>query len=293
MMAQETDYDAPKGTQKAHMSKSTFNQFAALERQKIFSDFILKFKNNPAQPAPISSLINAFQQDKVYYTAEPWIDANKKVIANELLFRFIRDEDQSIGHYAHIEPSLHQTQLVTDFDMLNIFNILSWLPKDDENIHSTINFSHDTLCRKGLCERFLNVVQHEQAPSIIVEILENEKQFKAEQIDYLYSLKKRGVVFAMDDFRISMASDWARLQSLESKGILSYIKLDGKDSVRPYLDQGKSGLEALRQEILKIKNHAGSNPKIVAEWVNNSTEIDKLVSIGVDAVQGANLMLLP
>ena len=283
-MELNTHQDAPE---------SDLNRFAKLERQQSLDELTLGFKNSSVQPAAISSLIQAFEQDKVFYAAEPWIDGNKNIRANELLFRFVRGEDHTIGHYSHIEPSLRQAQLVTNFDMLNIFNILSWLAKDDKNIHSTINLSHDTLCRKDLCERFLDIVQHEQAPSIIVEILENEKQFNAEQIDYLYSLKKRGIVFAMDDFRISVASDWARLQSLERKGILSYIKLDGKDSVRSYLDQGKNGLEALRQEILKIKNHAGSSPKIVAEWVNNSTEIDKLVSIGVDAVQGTNLMLSP
>jgi EAL domain-containing protein (putative c-di-GMP-specific phosphodiesterase class I) len=283
-MGLNTHQDAPE---------SDLNRFAKIERQQNLDELTLGFKNSSVQPAAISSLIQAFEQDKVFYAAEPWIDGNKNIIANELLFRFVRGEDQTIGHYAHIEPSLRQAQLVTNFDMLNVFNILSWLPKDTNNIHSTINLSHDTLCNRDLCERFLNAVQHEQAPSIIVEILEDDKQFNAEQINYLYSLKKRGVAFAMDDFRISMAGDWSRLQSLKSKDILSYIKLDGKESVRPYLDQGKSGLEALRQEILKIKNHAGSSPKIVAEWVNNSTEIDKLVSVGVDAVQGANLMLLP
>tara|TARA_R110002124_G_scaffold149220_1_gene315166 strand:- start:331352 stop:332266 length:915 start_codon:yes stop_codon:yes gene_type:complete len=273
--------------------KSGLNRLCALERQRSLDQFAQDFEAAPIHSPSLSSLIQAFHQDEVYYAAEPWVNAQKDIIANELLFRFKRGEDSAIGNYTYIEDDLRKSGLLTDFDILNIFNILSWLPQDTQRIHSTINLSHDTLCDSELCEQLFSVLQHKEAPSLIIEILEDDKQFNAQQIAYLSDLRKRGTIFAMDDFRINIQSDWARLQSLKSQDILSYIKLDGKQSVRPYLDQGKPGLEALRAEIIKIKSHAGCAPQIIAEWVNNEQEIDQLVSIGVDAVQGTNLILTP
>ena len=169
---------------------------------------------------------------------------------------------------------------------MNVFNILTWIPSNERNIASTINTSHDLLTNRAYCDNITAALAKRNGTPVIFEILEDDRQFTAEDIKHLKRLKDNGIEFALDDFRISKAGDWDRLKTL--KDVVSYVKLDGSDSLRPYCNMGDVGMNELKKQLQSIFSVAGNDKHIIGEWVQNGDEAEKLFDIGVHAIQGQN-----
>lgn len=235
----------------------------------------------------LGDLIHAVQNKNALYVAEPWVTKDERSVAHEVLFRF-RHKSNKILRYSHVARDLNSSDLAKGFDLVNFFNILSWLPTDAKAHPCSINMTHDSLTTPDICEKIIAANSARNGPQIIIEILEDERIFTQNELQMLQKMKQSGIIFALDDFRVSMDSDWQRLKGLE--GIVSYVKLDGKDSVRPFLDNDGANISALFNHISKIQNLVGADKKIVAEWVETPQEAHKLFDGGVHAVQGHKLV---
>lgn len=233
------------------------------------------------------SLVDAIKNRNALYVAEPWVTQSTEVVANEMLFRF-RDGSKKVLSYSHVEKDLICANLLTGFDLVNLFNILSWVPSQAGDTACTVNLNHDTLTSPEICKKITEAMAKRDGPQIVIEILEDDRLFTAEELKSLSAMKNSGIQFALDDFRFSHASDWQRLDGL--KDIVSYVKLDGKDSVRPYLDNKAADINTLFQRVAQIHNQVGADKKIIAEWVQTPDEAHKLFNKGVYAVQGHNLV---
>lgn len=269
-------------------NKSQIQQITCAALEASLDAFRDAYKAATTQTPTVHNVINAIENKRVIYLAEPWITHDSNTVANELLFRY-RNAPGQIYNYGSICESIANARLTAEFDLVNIFNILSWIPDDAENIAATINVSHDLLTNHALMDEVVNVMQHRKGPPIIFEILEDDRQFTGEEITYLESLTKQGFCFALDDFRVNTPSDWQRLSDL--KNVISYIKLDGQDSVRPYLDNPNGGFAGIARNITAIKNICGLPKKIIAEWVKTRDEADILFSLGVHAIQGHDVIM--
>tara|TARA_R110002126_G_scaffold13118_7_gene57209 strand:+ start:101243 stop:102052 length:810 start_codon:yes stop_codon:yes gene_type:complete len=234
----------------------------------------------------LTDLIHAVQGKSTIYLAEPWMNQDERSIAHEVLFRF-RHESNQILRYDHIANDLISADLAKGFDLVNFFNILSWLPCDENAQPFSINLTHDSLITPEICEKIIEANNRRDGPQLIIEILEDERLFTSNELQMLQKMKQSGIAFALDDFRVSIDSDWERLKSLEH--IVSYVKLDGKDSVRPFLDNGGANITALFNHIADIQDLVGSDKKVIAEWVQTPQEAHKLFDGGVHAVQGHKL----
>lgn len=252
------------------------------------NDFRAAYGKAAEQTPQVHEVIDAVKHKRVIYLAEPWITADTNTVANELLFRF-RPNREKLYSYGTICNSIHNAGLTAEFDLVNVFNILSWIPDDVKNTAATINLSHDLLINQKLMNQIVALMDKRKGPPVIFEILEDARQFTAPQIAYLKSLKDKGLCFALDDFRVSHPSDWQRLASL--KDVLTYVKLDGEDSVRPFLDGESGELVAFAENIKAIQSTCGTSKRIIAEWVQNREEADICYASGVYAIQGHDIIM--
>lgn len=235
----------------------------------------------------LGDLIGAVQSKDALYIAEPWVNKDEQCISHEVLFRF-RQKSKKVVSYSHIAKDLISADLAKSFDLVNFFNILAWLPCDPDGQPCSVNMSHDSLISEEICAQITAANSRRAGPQIIIEILEDDRTFSAQELQRLQNMKDNGIIFALDDFRVNYPSDWQRLKGLEK--IVSYVKLDGKDSVRPFLDNDGAKISALFNHITDIQNLVGTDKKIIAEWVETPQEARQLFAGGVHAVQGHKLV---
>ncbi|MCS5596698.1 MAG: EAL domain-containing protein [Alphaproteobacteria bacterium] len=256
--------------------------------QESLSAFHKLYMAADKQEKSVHEIIQAITEKRIIYLAEPWINSESNTVANELLFRY-RYAPGQICSFGDICKTIINADLTAEFDLVNVFNILSWMPNDQNNVTASINIGHDLLTKPYLMDKILNVVSTRSGPSIIFEILEDDRQFTNDEIEYLKTLKDKGMTFALDDLRINYPSDWQRLESL--KDIVSYVKLDGEASIRPYINQDSDGLLEIEENIREIKTLCGADCKIIAEWVQTPEEAEKLFEIGAHAIQGHDIIM--
>lgn len=269
------------------MSTYTPNQDAQKRLHSELRKFMSACRPQSRKHEKLLGLIDAIKQRETIYIAEGWVDKNHDVIANEMLFRY-RHNGRKVYSYGNIAQDLISADLVKGFDLVNLFNVLSWVPSTITPSACTVNMNHDTLTDPQILQNIADAMKHRDGPPIILEILEDDRCFTEGEITNLKELADQGISFALDDFRVSHDGDWKRLSGL--KDIISYVKLDGPDSVRPFVDNGENGLKDMFQHIGQIHNLVGDDKKIICEWVQTQDEAEKLYDRGVHAVQGHNLV---
>lgn len=248
--------------------------------------FIKAYEQKGKKSERIGDIIDAVENAHVIHLAEPWLNQEQRPLAHEMLFRY-HHHNKGLYRYTYFKDALEKFELIDAFDLMNIFNILTWLPDVKAQIAATINVSHDILTNSEACELIMSGITQRQNKNVIFEILEDYRQFNTDDLEKLNALKSTGLSFALDDFRVSVPSDWKRLKSLNQ--IIDFVKLDGEISVRPFLTSDKDDLKALKQHIEHVHNVAGSDKLIICEWVQNMCEAEKLFDLGVHAIQGHDL----
>lgn len=157
--------------------------------------------------------------------------------------------------------------------------IRQWMDEGHDPIPFSVNVSHRHIQNTGLQKTLAALVEKYQLPAGLMELELTEAAFfqnKEEISMMIRSLKKHGILFAMDDF----GSGYSALNLLE-KIPVDTIKLDNEFlSMSTTTKKGKIVMTG----IISVLNHLNIN--IVAEGIETKTQADFLLESGCEYGQG-------
>ena len=154
-----------------------------------------------------------------------------------------------------------------------------WLDQGMDCVPVSVNVSRAHFIEKDLADQIRNMVDNAGAPRRLIEIELTESAFfddKAAMIETINKLKSYGFAVSMDDF----GSGYSSLNSLKDMP-LDVLKLDAE------FFRGENAEE--RGEIVvseAIKLGKQLNMRIVAEGVEDRSQVDFLAEKGCDMIQG-------
>lgn len=207
---------------------------------------------------------------------------SEKFCGSEALIRFF-DEDDVIVSPMDFIPDMEANETIHLIDFY-IFRhvceyISGWIEAGKNVKPVSVNMSHVTMMKPNFIENIMNIWYDYNIPKelIIIEVSEEQENGGISQIvDVLCDLKKHGFKIAIDNFG-SKYADLYLFADLK----FDILKLDG-DMVYKIETDKKTNL--LSASIANICHN--ENIKIVAEGVENETELKLLKEIGCDEVQG-------
>lgn len=216
-----------------------------------------------------------------YQPVVPISDINKTDIFIEILLR-INNDDTLVPPGAFI-PAAERYNLMPAIDRWVIKSTLSWLKKNKDKVHNlgtcSINLSGASIGDKKFLSFITDQLESKNTPieKICFEITETTAVSNLSQaIHFITKLKSKGCRFALDDFGSGMSS-FSYLKSLP----VDYLKIDG-NFVRNIANDSidRTMVDAINQvgQVMHIRT--------IAEYVENQSTLDELMTIGIDYVQG-------
>lgn len=169
------------------------------------------------------------------------------------------------------KPTRHY-QRITQSVMRNAFKMAA-----DSGYCISINLSIQDIQNPGLREEVLLCLAAHHGGKIIFEITESESISDFEMVKaFIDDVKRHGAEVAIDDFG-SGYSNFSYLVNLNA----DYIKIDGS-LVQKILTDAKTAMVV--ESIIQISRGLGF--KTVAEFVSNQAIAERLLSMGIDFMQG-------
>lgn len=201
----------------------------------------------------------------------------------EVLVRMIDDRGGVIAPTSYVRAA-ERYRLMPAIDRWVIrqaFLILGSVPKisNQPEYLANINISGQSLSEESFLDFVLEQLEEFKIDpqSICFEITETAVIENINPaIQFMTTLKKRGILFALDDFGSGLSS-FAYLKQLD----VDFLKIDGslvRDIAHNELDY------AMVRAIQELGNQI--HVKTIAEYVENEVILEKLDALGVDYVQG-------
>lgn len=231
-------------------------------------------------------IINSFasainnREFMVYY--QPKVDAtNNEIKGAEALVRWKRN-GKLIPPGLFI-PVLEKENYVCDLDYYVLDetcnNIKNWIKNGIEPVCISVNFSKRHLNNKNMAERILNIINKYNIPHkfIEIEITESIDFMNTEEINgFINTLKSSGVHVSLDDF----GTGYSSLGALMDMNF-DVIKLD-----KSFIDNINKEISHNNIIINMINLIKLFNATIVAEGVEDKTQVEFLVKNGCNMIQG-------
>lgn len=144
----------------------------------------------------------------------------------------------------------------------------------------TLNLSYLDIMNPELCTKLITKIKEMKiGKRLTIEIVESEQIQDIEMInEFIFSLKKLGVLIAIDDFG-SGFSNFDTIVNLD----VDYVKLDGSLVSKIHDAKYRSILENM------VSICHGLGIKIIAEYISDESIMEEAKSIGVDYLQGYHL----
>lgn len=195
----------------------------------------------------------------------------------ESLMRLLDSEGRVLSPAVFMDKSKEYrlyTQLMSQM-IDKVFEIMS-----NNNVSMTINLSYKDINQIELCDKLIEKVRHAKVGNrLTIEIVESEEIQDIEMVnEFIFALKKYGVMIAIDDFG-SGFSNFDMIVDLD----IDYVKLDGSLISKIHDIKYRMILE----NMVKICHDLGI--KTIAEFISDESIMNEAKSIGVDYLQGYHL----
>ncbi len=195
----------------------------------------------------------------------------------ESLMRLLDSEGRVLSPAVFMDKSKEYrlyTQLMSQM-IDKVFDVIN-----SHNVAVTLNLSYLDINNPELCDTLMaKVKQMDDASRLTIEIVESEQIRDLEMVnEFIFSLKKRGVCIAIDDFG-SGFSNFDTIVNLD----IDYVKLDG--SLVSKIHDNK--YRVIIQNMVNICHDLGI--KTIAEYISDESIMEEAKNVGVDYLQGFHL----
>ncbi len=221
------------------------------------------------------------EEFKVYYQPK-YEPSTRKLKGAEALIRWQSPELGFVSPGRFI-PIFENNGFITKIDHYMISHVArdqkGWLDQGMDCVPVSVNVSRAHFIEKDLADQIRNMVDNAGAPRRLIEIELTESAFfddKAAMIETINKLKSYGFAVSMDDF----GSGYSSLNSLKDMP-LDVLKLDAEFFRGE--NAGERG-EIVVSEAIKLGKQL--NMRIVAEGVEDRSQVDFLAEKGCDMIQG-------
>ena len=195
----------------------------------------------------------------------------------ESLMRVLDSDGRVLSPVVFMEKS-KEYRLYTQLMIQMIDKVFDVMAKHD--VAMTLNLSYLDINNTELCDKLMSKVKKMKiGKRLTVEIVESEQIQDIEMVnEFIFALKKNGVMFAIDDFG-SGFSNFDTILNLD----IDYVKLDGSLVSKIHDKKYKIMLESM----VKICHDLGI--KTIAEYICDESIMEEAKCIGVDYLQGYHL----
>lgn len=276
--------NATIGATKAEGSKSLIYAEKALKEAKSYQSSYIFHDSNSMKNEHLANNVYATLIDNIKAeTVTPYFQgifatADSTVpYKYESLMRLMDSDGRVISPAVFMEKSKEYrlyTQLMSQM-IDKVFDVMS-----NHDVAVTLNLSYVDINNIELCDKLMQKVNNMQiAKRLTVEIVESEQIQDIEMVnEFIFALKKRGVMIAIDDFG-SGFSNFDTIANLD----IDYVKLDG--SLVSKIHDTKYRI--ILENMVKICHDLGI--KTIAEYISDESIMEEAKSIGVDYLQGYHL----
>lgn len=227
-----------------------------------------------------SSFQKAIDEEQFQVWYQPKFDAiTEKLVGCEALVRWrLSDKMVPPNEFIHVFEDDGLIVKLDEFVFRKVCETLKYVQMIGGKTYPvSINISRASLNRKGTIQHYADIVKEYGIPieCVPLEITETTKTRDFEIKEFIEELKKEGFKIHMDDFG-------SGLSSLEALNILPFdvIKLD--KSLIDYI--GNPGGNELLRHVIELAHFKGM--KVVAEGVEDKTQLEFLRSLKCDYIQG-------
>lgn len=245
----------------------------------IFYDSYSLNKNEHIINKVYETLLDNIKQETVTPYFQGIFDVNNHTVPYkyESLMRLIDSEGRALSPEGFMDKS-KEYRLYTQLMSKMIEKVFDVMEKHD--VAMTLNLSYLDINNVELCDTLMKKVKKMKIGSrLTIEIVESEQIEDFEQvIEFIFTLKKHGVLIAIDDFGCGF-SNFDILMNLD----VDYVKLDGSLVSKIQNDKYRIILE----NIVNICHDLGI--KTIAEYISNDSIMQLAKSVGVDYLQGFHL----
>ncbi|MDB2107221.1 EAL domain-containing protein [Clostridium paraputrificum] len=216
------------------------------------------------------------EEQLIYHVFQPIVDAHKgEVYAYEILMRSKLESLKS--PYQILAIAADESKLY-EIERLTWFKGLEAVADQDKELRNAKIFIN-SLPNCTLCEEDINNLMDKYGTlfnRVVVELLENERVDSSNILEKRKQIKKCNMKIAIDDFGAGYSNETTLLEAAPD-----FVKID-KEIVR------EIHKDLDRQDIIKnlIVYTRKRDIKVIAEGIETREELEKLVELGVDYVQG-------
>lgn len=195
----------------------------------------------------------------------------------ESLMRLVDGKGRIVSPAVFMEKS-KEYRLYTQLMSLMIDKVFDVLERYDVAV--TLNLSYIDFNNRQLSEKLLSEIRRSQVGSrLTIEIVESEQIKDLAMVnEFIFTLRKNGVMIAIDDFGSGFAN-FDNILNLEA----DFVKLDG--SLVSKIHDPKYRI--ILENMVKICQELGI--KTIAEYIKDAEIMQLAKSIGVDYLQGYHL----
>lgn len=277
--------NATIGATKAEGSVSLIYAEKALQEAKKFQNSYIfhdsySMKNNEHIVNKIyETLVDNINQETVTPYFQGIFAAADSVVPYkfESLMRILDSDGRVLSPAVFMEKS-KEYRLYTQLMIQMIDKVFDIMVKHDVAV--TLNLSYIDINNAELCDQLMSKIKKMKiGKRLTVEIVESEQIQDIEMVnEFIFALKKNGVMIAIDDFGTGF-SNFDTILNLD----IDYVKLDGSLVSKIHDKKYRIMLESM----VKICHDLGI--KTIAEYICDESIMDLATSIGVDYLQGYHL----